>query len=107
MLTASRERGVIGCREIDAQHPEDRCQEALGLTQRSVKDETERQGGFDGEIGILELPAPPSVQRVGDGGRDGENPPYQRLRAGRREPDDAAGPIDLVPVLSKNPIDAV
>ena len=34
MLTASRERGVIGCREIDAQHPEDRCQEALGLTQR-------------------------------------------------------------------------
>ena len=60
MLTASRERGVIGCREIDAQHPEDRCQEALGLTQRSVEDETERQGGFDGEIGILEWPAPPA-----------------------------------------------
>ena len=34
MLTASRERGVIGGREIDAQHPEDRGQEALGLTQR-------------------------------------------------------------------------
>ena len=47
-------------REIDAQHPEDRGQEALGLTQRSVEDETERQGGFDGEIGILELPAPPA-----------------------------------------------
>ena len=60
MLTASRERGVIGGREIDAQHPEDRGQEALGLTQRSVEDETERQGGFDGEIGILELPAPPA-----------------------------------------------
>ena len=30
MLTASRERGVIGCREIDAQHLEDRCQETLG-----------------------------------------------------------------------------
>ena len=60
MLTASRERGVIGCREIDAQHPEDRGQDALGLTQRSVEDETERQGGFDGEIGILELPAPPA-----------------------------------------------
>ena len=42
MLTASRERGVIGCREIDAQHPEDRGQDALGLTQRSVEDETER-----------------------------------------------------------------
>ena len=60
MLTASRARGVIGCREIDAQHPEDRGQEALGLTQRYVEDETERQGGFDGEIGILELPAPPA-----------------------------------------------
>ena len=63
MLTASRERGVIGCREIDAQRrgpPEDRGQEALGLTQRYVEDETERQGGFDGEIGILELPAPPA-----------------------------------------------
>ena len=45
MLTASRERGVIGGREIDAQHPEDRGQEALGLTQRSVEEETERQGG--------------------------------------------------------------
>ena len=60
MLTASRERGVIGCREIDAQHPEDRCQDALGLTQRSVEEETERQGGFEGEIGILEWPAPPA-----------------------------------------------
>ena len=60
MLTASRERGVIGGREIDAQHPEDRGQEALGLPQRYVEDETERQGGFDGEIGILELPAPPA-----------------------------------------------
>ena len=60
MLTASRERGVTGGREIDAQHPEDRGQDALGLTQRSVEDETERQGGFDGEIGILELPAPPA-----------------------------------------------
>ena len=60
MLTASRERGVIGCREIDAQHPEDRGQEALGLTHRSVEEETERQGGVDGAIGILELPAPPA-----------------------------------------------
>ena len=60
MLTASRARGVIGGREIDAQHPADRCQDALGLTQRYVEDETERQGGFDGEIGILELPAPPA-----------------------------------------------
>ncbi len=75
MLTASRERGVIGCREIDAQHPEDRCQDALGLTQRSVEDETERQGGFDGAIGILELPAPPAdASRCPRGDRVGREP---------------------------------
>ena len=75
MLTASRERGVIGCREIDAQHPEDRGQDALGLTQRSVEDETERQGGFDGEIGRLELPAPPAdASRCPRGDRVGREP---------------------------------
>ena len=75
MLTASRARGVIGCREIDAQHPEDRGQEALGLTQRSVEDETERQGGFDGEIGILELPTPPAdASRCPRGDRVGREP---------------------------------
>ena len=75
MLTASRERGVIGCREIDAQPPEDRCQDALGLTQRYVEEETERQGGFDGEIGILELPAPPAdASRCPRGDRVGREP---------------------------------
>ena len=75
MLTASRARGVIGGREIDAQHPEDRGQEALGLTQRSVEDETERQGGFDGEIGILALPAPPAdASRCPRGDRVGREP---------------------------------
>ena len=75
MLTASRERGVIGGREIDAQPPEDRCQDALGLTQRSVEEETERQGGFDGEIGRLELPAPPAdASRCPRGDRVGREP---------------------------------
>ena len=40
---------------------------------------------------------PPSVQRVGDGLRDGENPAHQRLRARGREPDDAAGLVKFVP----------
>ena len=93
MLTASRERGVIGGREIDAQHPEDRCQEALGLTQRSVEDETERQGGFDGEIGILELPAPPAdASRCPRGDRV------------RREPEgDVASPHEGSVVLGPGP----
>ena len=40
---------------------------------------------------------PPSRQGLGNGRRDGEDAPDQRLRAGRREPDDAAGPIDFLP----------
>ena len=93
MLTTSRERGVIGCREIDAQPPEDRCQEALGLTQRSVEDETERQGGFDGEIRILELPAPPAdASRCPRGDRV------------RREPEgDVASPHEGSVVLAQFP----
>ncbi len=93
MLTASRERGVIGCREIDAQQPEDRGQEALGLTQRYVEEETERQGGFDGEIGILELPAPPAdASRCPRGDRV------------RREPEgDVASPHEGAVVLGPVP----
>ena len=45
---------------------------------------------------------PPSRQSLGDGGRDRENPPDQRLRARGREPDDAAGPIDLVPAEAED-----
>ena len=40
---------------------------------------------------------PPPRQGLGDGRRDGEDASHQRFRAGRREPDDAAGPVDLVP----------
>ena len=40
---------------------------------------------------------PPSRQGLGDGGRDGEDASHQRLRAPWREPDDAAGFVDLLP----------
>ena len=40
---------------------------------------------------------PPPRQGVGNGLSDGENPAHQRLRAGRREPDDAAGHVNLLP----------
>ncbi len=40
-----------------------------------MEDETERQGGFDGEIGILELPAPPAdASRCPRGDRVGREP---------------------------------
>ena len=40
---------------------------------------------------------PPSRQGLGDGGRDGEDASHQRLRAPWREPDDAAGFVNLLP----------
>ena len=40
---------------------------------------------------------PPPRQGLGNGGRDRENPAHQRLRAGRREPDDATGHVNLLP----------
>jgi len=55
-LAASRERRVIGRRQIEAQHPEDRRQKALGLAEGEMKDEAKRQRRFDGEVG-LQLPS--------------------------------------------------
>ncbi len=55
MLATPRERRVIGRGKVEAQHPEDRRQKALGLTEWQVEEESERQRGFDGEIGILQL----------------------------------------------------
>ena len=57
MLATPGERGVIGRGQLETQHPEDRRQEAFSLPQGQVEDEPERQRGFDGEIGILQLPA--------------------------------------------------
>ena len=57
MLATPGERGVIGRGQVETQHPEDRRQEAFSLPQGQVEDKPERQRGFDGEIGILQLPA--------------------------------------------------
>ena len=48
---------LIGRGQSETQHPEDRRQGAFSLPQGQVDDEPERQRGFDGEIGILPLPA--------------------------------------------------
>ena len=57
ILATPGARGVIGRGQVETQHPEDRRQEAFSLPQGQVEDEPERQRGFDGEIGILPLPA--------------------------------------------------
>ena len=48
---------MIGRGQVETQHPEDRRQDAFSLPQGQVEDEPERQRGFNGEIGILPLPA--------------------------------------------------
>ena len=47
---------MIGRGQVEAQHPEDRPQKALRLTKGQVKDQAERQRGFDGNLGVLQLP---------------------------------------------------
>ena len=56
VLTAPGERRVIGRRQVDAQESEHRYQKALGLAERQVEDETQRQGCFNGDVRILPLP---------------------------------------------------
>ena len=48
---------MIGRGQVEAQHPEDRPQKALRLTTGQVKDQAERQRGFDGNLGVLQLPS--------------------------------------------------
>ena len=48
---------MIGRGQVEAQHPEDRPQKALRLTKGQVEDEPERQRGFDGNLGVLQLPS--------------------------------------------------
>ncbi len=63
MLATPCERGVIGRGEVKAQHREDRRQEAFSLAQGQVEEEPERQGGFDREVRVLQLPATPADAR--------------------------------------------
>jgi len=56
-LTAPGERRVIRGGEVNAHHPEERLQEPLGLTEWQMKQDTERQCGFDGDVGVLLLPS--------------------------------------------------
>ena len=69
MLTAPGERRRVGGGEIEAHHPEQGVQEPFGLTQREMVDESQGQGGLDGEIRVPPLPTPPAAP-AGRPGRD-------------------------------------
>ena len=56
-LAPPRERCMVRRLKIGLQHGEDRPQETLRLAQRPVEDESERQGGLDGDLRVLSRPA--------------------------------------------------
>ena len=61
MLTAPGERRIVGGGEVEAHHPEQGVQESFGLAQREMVEESQGQGGLDGEIRVAPLPAPPAT----------------------------------------------
>ena len=61
MLTAPGERRIVGGGEVEAHHPEQGVQEPFGLAQREMVEESQGQGGLDGEIRVPPLPTPPAV----------------------------------------------
>ena len=61
MLTAPGERRIVGGGEIEAHHPEQGVQEPFGLAQREMGEESQGQGGLDGEIRVAPLPTPPAA----------------------------------------------
>ena len=56
MLTAPGERRIVGGGKVEAHHPEQGVQEPFGLTQREMVEESQGQGGLDGEIRVAPLP---------------------------------------------------
>ena len=57
LLAPPREHCMVRRLKIGLHHGEDRPQETLRLAQRQVEDESERQGGLDGDIRVLSRPA--------------------------------------------------
>ena len=87
MLTAPGERRIVGNGEVEAHYLEQRVQESFGLAQRKMVEESQGHGGFDGEIRVPPLPAPPAAL-AGCPGSDrfrGQTTPSHRR--GERGPD--------------------
>ena len=95
-LCPARQCGVIGRGQVEAQHPEDRPQKALRLAEGQVKEQAERQRGFDGDVRVLQLPAPLADTRG--------LPPGDRLR---RQPQGDIASLDQRSIVRRPVSDAV
>ena len=86
MPTAPGERRRVGGGEVEAHHPEQGVQEPFGLAQREMVEESQGQGGFDGEIRVPPLPTPPAAS-AGRPGRDRfRGHPHRHIAAANEGP---------------------
>ena len=81
MLTAPGERRIVGGGEIEAHHPEQGVREPFGLAQREMVEESQGQGGLDGEIRVAPLPAPPAAPAGRPGSDRFRGQPHRHIAA--------------------------
>ncbi len=87
---------MIGRGQVEAQHPEDRPQKALRLAEGQVKEQAERQRGFDGDVRVLQLTTPLADTRG--------LPPGDRVR---RQPEGDVAPLNQRSIVRRPVSDAV
>ena len=81
MLTAPGERRIVGGGEVEAHHPEQGVQEPFGLAQREMVEESQGQGGLDGEIRVAPLPTPPAAPAGRPGSDRLRGQPHRHIAA--------------------------
>ena len=81
MLTAPGERRRVGGGEVEAHHPEQCVQEPFGLAQREMVEESQDQGGLDGEIRVALLPTPPAAPAGRPGSDRLRGQPHRHIAA--------------------------
>ena len=74
VLSSPGERRVVRRPKVEPHEHEERREKALGLTERQMEEQSQRQGGFDREVRVLPLRAPRtrSVRFPGSDGRRGQ-----------------------------------
>ena len=58
VLATTGQRRVIRRPQVESHQPEGRREKTLGLTERQMEEQTQRQSGFDREVRVLPLRAP-------------------------------------------------
>ena len=85
-LTAPGERRIVGGGEVEAHHPEQRVQEPFGLAQREMVEESQGQGGLDGEIRVAPLPISPAAPAGRPGSDRFRGQPHRHIAAANDGP---------------------